>query len=595
MGGERLKLWFLLLAYVLAAAMAFQAFSTRDPLFPVPTVDEASNLWVAGKLLQGNLPPQAFWQEPVTFFYYALLLALGISAPAAIKFFHLFAVTPAILLLLTLLARRITPGRALPAAALYAFSPLAVFMSLSVMKTPLAVLLVLWMLFAFMRFYARPQEISRGFIFAVAWLLSWGTCQHVLLFLPPLFLAAARRCEKKNRPGRRNLLAVAVLLLAGIIAALALASVVTRGPLLTLTTNGRMNFVLANSRNATKTMVIWPGPEWQYFSNLLHYPITPSAESEISTRLPGSFPDWLFLLAKKTFWEFTPHAYFRQSSWEKAGGIFPPLRIHSLFTLLLLLLAFRTTLSWSSRGILVRCLIACWWLYHAVNIVFIPGIARYNAVILPLTCLLALGGPRGRAFRPRQLLLLPCLCLWLSRPPNGFGLEYAAYMELSHHLATGGTVEDVPIPGQTLHAPDHRLLRARWLIERQRHAEAETLLKQTPGWPYHGLDYCRSLASAQHRQRLYLDALTTAVRCVNWPESDYAGYVRRIVERMDGMLAAYRSLQRLTPAKMARISSLLRSLRGRYPDPPALEKAVQILKGRQAPLPAGSRGKPERR
>jgi hypothetical protein len=153
----------------------------------------------------------------------------------------------------------------------------------------------------------------------------------------------------------------------------------------------------------------------------------------------------------------------------------------------------------------------------------------------------------------------------------------------------------VPIPDKTLHAADHRLQRAGWLIDRRRHAEAEDLLRQTPGWHYHGLEYCRSLASAQRRQRLYDDALITAIRCVNWPESDYAGTVKLVVEHMGSMLSAYRSLGRLTPGKLAGMSSLLRSLRGRYSDPSSLEKAVQILNGGRSFLPAASLDTPARR
>jgi len=578
MRGDRAKLLALLLLYVLIAALCYRAFRLGDPLFFSPTVDEETNLWVADQLLRGSLPPQAFWQEPVTFAYYALLLALGVSAPAAIKFFHLFVLGPVILLLLYLLARSIKPRLALPAAAIYALSPLALFMSLSLMKTPPAILLVLLMLCAFRRFYAQPRKIGRSLLFALSWLLSWGITQHVLLFLPPLFAAVARRCEGRSQAGRRNLLVAAVVTLAGVVTALSLASLVRHSPLLTLTGNGKMNFILANSRNVAKTMAIWPGPEWQYFSNLLEYGAVPSRESQISASLPGTFRGWLSLAAKKVFWEFTPHAYFRQSSWEKACAIFPPLRVHSLFTLILLLMVFQVTLAWRSRGVMVRSLIACWWLYHAVNIVFIPGIARYNAVILPLTAILALEGLRTLAWRPRQLALLPCLCLWLSQPPNGFQREYAKYMELSHALATGMMIADVPLPEGTLHAADHRQLRAAWLLDCRRCAEAETLLKQTPDWNYHGLAYCRLIASSQARQCLYFDALDTAVRCVNWPEAEYSLYVIPAIERMDKMLAAYHARRRLTPGKLAAIATFAVSLRGRYSDRAALERAILALR-----------------
>ncbi|MCG2810405.1 MAG: hypothetical protein L6428_02965 [Candidatus Aminicenantes bacterium] len=577
MKGERVKFLALLLLYVLIATFSYQAFSTRDPFFYTPTVDEMTNLWVADQLLHQNLPPQTFWQEPLAFFYYMLLLALGISSPVAIKFVHLFVINPAIILLLYLLARSIKPRLALLAAALYALSPLAMFMSVSLMKTLPAILLVLLMLYGFRLFYVRPEKKRYALFFAVSWFLSWVICQHVLLFLPPLFAAVAHRCEKKNRLGQNNLLAVATLLLAGIVAALSFASVVCRRPLLTLTTNGEMNFILANSQNVRKTMAIWPGPEWQYFSNLLQYQIAPSAESQISTRLPDSVPGWLSLLAKKIFWEFTPHAYFRQSSWENASRVFPPLRIHALFTMVLILLVFAATLGWRSHGILLRSLIACWWLYHAVNIVFIPGIARYNAIILPLTVLLALSGLTVFAFRPRQLILIPCLCLWFSHPPNGFGREYAAFMKLSLDLATGTSVTDISVPEKTIHMADYRQLRAAWLLEHKRHAEAEALLMQTAAWPYYGLEYCQLLAAAQARQRLYFDALGTAVQCVNWPEKDYPGYVKLVIDRMGEMLAAYRSHGRLTPGKLAAVSSLISSLADRYPDRLSLKKAIQVL------------------
>jgi hypothetical protein len=588
MSGKRVKFLALLLFYFLIATFAYQAFSTTDPLFFTPTADEMTNLWVANQILHQNLPPQTFWQEPMTFFYYSLLLALGVSAPVAIKFFHLFVINPAIIYLLFLLAKNIKPRLALPAAALYAFSPLVIFMSLSLMKTLPAILLVLLMLVGFRLFYVRPQKKRYALLFAFSWFLSWAICQHVLLFLPPLFVAAARRCEQKNRPGRNNLLAVAALLLAGIVTALSFASVVSRRPLLTLTTNGEMNFILANSQNVRKTMAIWPGPEWQYFSNLLQYRITPSAESQISTRLPDSFPGWFSLLLKKVFWEFTPHAYFRQSSWENASRIFPPLRIQSLFSFLLILLVFAATLKWHAHGILLRSLIACWWLYHLVNIVFIPGIARYNAVILPLTVLLALSGLTVFTFRPRQLILLPCLCLWFSHPPNDFGREYTAFMKLSLDLATGIPVIDVPVPEKTIHMADYRQLRAAWLLDHQRYAEAETLLGQTTDWPFYGLTYCQLFAAVQARQHLYFDALATAVQCVNWPESDYQGYMKLIIEQMGKMLDAYRALGRLTPGKIAAISSLISQVRSRYPDRLSLEKAMQILKGYDNFLPGAA-------
>jgi len=583
---DREKLLALLLLYVLLATFSYHAFSTRDPLFFTPTVDEATNLWVADQLRHNRLPPQTFWQEPTTFLYYALLQMLGVNSPAAIKFFHLFLMNPAIIILLFLLARGIRPRLALPAAALYAYSPLAIFLSLSLMKTLPAILLVLLMLLGFRRFYVEPQKKRHGALFAVTWFVSWTICQHVFLFLPPLFAAVARRCEGKNKRGRRNLVAVAALLLVAIIISLSLASLVCGCPMFTLTTNGKMNFYLANSQNVGKTMAIWPGPEWQYYSNLLHYRVTPSPESQLSVHLPDSFTGWASLLAKKVFWEFTPHAYFRQFSWEAACQIFPPLRIHALFTMALLLLVFASTLKWRSHGFLLKSLLACWWLYHAVNIVFIPGIARYNAVILPLTVLLALSCLPAFRFRPWHLVLVPCLCLWGSHPPNGFTREYAAFMNLSHDLATGTPMSDVPIPTHTIHMADYRQLRAAWLLERKRHAEAEAVLLQTTAWPYYGLEYCQTLAAAQVRQRLYFDALATAVRCVNWPEQDYPGYVKRIVERMGEMLAAYRSQGRLTPGKLAAVSSLLSSLAGRYPDHRSLKKAIRVLQDYRGSGPA---------
>lgn len=585
MRSDRAKLLALLLLYILAAAFSYKMFNARDPLFSIPTVDESTNLWVADQLLRGSLPTQTFWQEPVTFFYYALLLALGISAPAAIKFFHVFVLNPAAILLLFWLARSIRADLALLAAAIYAFSPLALFMSLTLMKTPPAILVVLAMLCAYRSYYARPQSTGRALLFAAVWLLSWGIVQHVLLFLPPLFVALARRCEGRNPAGRRNLLVTAIALLSFMVISISLASVVTRSPLLTLTSNGKMNFVLANSRNVGKTMSIWPGPEWQYFSNLLEFRAEPSVESGISTRLPATPGAWFNLAARKVFWEFTPHAYFRQFSWEKAGSILPLLRVHSFLTLLLLFLVFRATLSWKNNGVLLRSLLGCWWLYHAINIVFIPGIARYHAVILPLTILLAREGLRGFSWHLRQLLLLPCLCLWFSHPPNGFKHEYTEYMELSLAVATGAPVADVAIPQATIHAADHRQLRAIWLLDKHRFAEAESLLKKTPAWDFHGLEYNQLLAAAQTRQHLYFDALETAVRCVNWPEDQYPIFMRPTIERMGTMLAAYRKQNRLTPAKLHAIAAFTDSLRGRHPDRDSLKRAVLALRAHGIFLP----------
>lgn len=574
----RIKLLLLFLLYALLASCTYRSFSRSDPFFCTPQVDEATNLTLAQAFLRDGFSIYTFWQEPLTFLYFAGLLTVGIDSPELIKFFHLFLLNPLIILILFSWSRLVFKNKALWVSALYAFSPLPIFLSLSLMKTLPAILLVLLCLYSFTRFFIAPGRKRLALAFVGSWFLAWAICQHLLLFFPVLLLAAARRMEKKHRPGSSNLILSAVSALILVLAAISLSSWITHKPLLTLTINGQINLHLANNRQVAETMTIWPGPEWHYYFNLLQEEgrKKPSAESGIVLDLPDSPGQWLSLYTQKIFWEFTPQAYFRQFSWNEARRISPWLGVYAPLTLLLLLLIFWVSLNWRRQGVLVRSLLACWWLYHLVNIVFIPGIARYNAVIWPLTALLAGVGLRRFRFRYRLLLLVPCLGLWFSHPPNDFQDDYIRFrrqiLDISNHRYS-----EITIPENSTHKADYRFQRARALVVNKQYAQAEALLKQTPDWNYHGLEYTTLLAFCQSEQLLFMDALDTARKCYNWPKEDSFRYELLVIGRIDEMLAAYQVAGRLDVRTLSAIRTLVRSRLDRQPDNPPLRHAWDSL------------------
>lgn len=571
------KLLLLLLLYTLLASSTFTSFSRHDPFFSYPQVDEQSNLFLAKGFLDQGLSASTFWQEPLTFFYYASFQKAGIDSPEFIKFFHLFILNPLIIFILYRWSLLVLKRKALLATTLYAFSPLPIFLSLTLMKTLPSILLVLLTLHCFTLFYLKPDRKRLGFALVVFWFLSWMICQHLLLFLPILLLAAARRVDKKSREGVRNLLTISISAIILFISAISLSSWMTRTPLLTLTINGKINLHLANNQNVAETMTIWPGPEWEYYFYLLQPEnnATPSMESGIVLDLPNSPAKWLSLYAKKIFWEFTPHAYFRQFSWNEARRISPWMAIYPPLTILFLLLIFLATLNWFRQGILVRSLIACWWVYHLVNIIFIPGIARYNAVIWPLTALLAVTGLKRISLKPRHLLIIPCLGLWFSHPPNDFQDEYIRFrkMKLSVSNEIPVTVE---IPHNTSHIADYRFLKAKSLSLKNECAKAEALLKQTPDWNHHGPHYTNLLAYCLNRQHLYMDLIDSARLCGR-PQEDISYFEQMAVVHIEKMLRAYQSSGRLDQQKFLQIETLIRSRLAEYPHNQALKKALKSL------------------
>jgi tetratricopeptide (TPR) repeat protein len=254
--------------------------------------------------------------------------------------------------------------------------------------------------------------------------------------------------------------------------------------------------------------------------------------------------------------------------------------IQAPLTLVLLLLIFSATLKWRRQGILLRALILCWWIYHGVNIVFIPGIARYNAVIWPLTVLLAGAGLKSFwSFHRPLLLIIPCLALWLSHPPNDFQDEYVRMRSQIKAISDGQAVEIVT-PPKTRHHADYRFHAARASLLRKDYARAEALLKKTPDWNFHGLDYTRLLATVQSRQHLYIDALDTAMRCYNWPLEDALRFENLVIHHIDEMLDAYHRTSRWSSGHQEKLLEILqRRLKNRPGDPVAL-RALEVVRKR---------------
>lgn len=499
----RQVVWYFAVYYLFAFTVFF-VFLKNDVFFHTPLVDEVSNVKRASDLVSGQLGEDLFWQEGGTYIYFGVLKRLGLDSPVKIKVFQIFFLHPFTgLLFLILGVRFFKMDHSFP-VGFFLFYPVLVFFSMTMMKTSITILLYLLCFFFFFQFMDRKGSLKSGLLFLLFFSLSWWTRQHIILFLPVFFYFLSRRSGDLPPVEKRNVLRVFVLVCLIIVGSLSILSLLAKNPLRTLTTNGSVNFYISNNANVGKTLNIWPGPEWKYLNSLLiNHQIRPL--EYVKANPVG----WLALLGKKAIWEFTPRTYFRQYNWGYYVKIFPYFFVNNWVNFVLISLSLFCLIRWRKLDDRMKVAALCWTLFHVINIVFIPGIARYNAVISFLTILLAYRGWRLLVRQPKHIiacLVFPLLIFWI-KVPNDFGKEYWDYIGAQKQLLDGKKLT-VTIPGTTQHPSDWTWIEGWDLFNRKQYADALRVIQTNiPRYHLYGDGVNNIVNDSLLRLGLYYDQL----------------------------------------------------------------------------------------
>ncbi|MCK4765840.1 MAG: glycosyltransferase family 39 protein [Candidatus Aminicenantes bacterium] len=595
-----LILLLIFLVYYIIAGIAFVQFQKNDIFFHFPQVDEKTNLERAEAIVSGQLSKELFWQEPGSFLYFSLLKVVGIDSPLKIKIFQLFLLNPFIILMVYLLGRLLTGNNqkyALAAATLYAFSPLPIFLSLTIMKTVFTIFLYVICFFFYFKFFRDRENLKYGLLFVIAWFVSWWTRQHILLLLPIFFIFLSKSLDSASFPreagltevfggvkggafskkpplppeaSNKNVLLVSILIIILIVSSLSFVSIANKKQMLTLTTNGAVNFYIANNLKHEETLNTWPGPRWRLLTYRVDHLVDPYG-------MVKKHPlKWLALLGKKSLREFTPYADFRQFYWGYYQKIFPYFRINLILNLILMPLVLFAFVLWRRLAAPYRILLLCWVIYHAVNVFVIPGIARYNAIILPVTVLLAAevfrllrAGWSARAAQPEKinkklLLLLPVLVVLLVfiKNPNDFKAEYLDYLTNIKKLENNEKTE-IFIPHKSKHLIEWKYLKARCeYYQKGNYREVIALIDSVKYFARYSSDFCELLDFAYMRLGLYFDALSAhqTVRVENYSAGRVRSIQSAIVSKTEEMVKSYRREKLLTPRKANDIALYLATL-----------------------------------
>lgn len=556
------------LCYYILAGCAFMQFQKKDNFFHFPQVDEKTNLERAELIVKGELSKKLFWQEPAAFLYFSLLNLTGIDTPLEIKFFQLFFLNPVIILMIYLLGRMLFKhNRTCPliAAALYAFSPLPFFLSLTIMKTIFTIFIYILCFFFYFKFYRHRSSLKYGLFFVFTWFISWWTRQHMLLLLPLffIFLSLKRKSPaagKGKKVENRNVLIAFIIIIVLIISSLSVVTIANKKQMLTLTTNGAVNFYIANNINYEETSNIWPGPQWQFLTYKVDHLVNPYA---MITEHPLK---WIQLLAQKSLREFTPYADFRQFHWGYYENLFPYFKLSLLFNLVLVPLVVIALLQWPKLRPPYRLLGLSWLVYHGINIILIPGIARYNAVILPLTIILAIESLRLIIANKKKklLVLLPVLAVLLVfiKNPNDFKQEYHEYLTGIKKLENREKTEII-IPAKTRHPIEWKYLKARYELEMNgNYREVIKIIESERNFAKYSSDFARLLDFSFMKLGLYYDALKAHefIQMGNYTRSRLGAIQSAIIFKTEAMLQSYRREKLLNSRKANSIAVYLATM-----------------------------------
>lgn len=493
-----------LLYYSLATFSFIQLAEKDDLFFLKPKVDELTNLERSDSLLKGKITEDLFWQEPGTYVYLSLIRSAGFRNVEAIKAFQLFFINPIIIVLVFRLGHSVLKRYAVAGALLYALSPLTIFFALTLMKTTVSILLYTVWLLLLIHFAEKRSSLLRAICFSLSWFAAFSVRQNIVVLLLPAFLYLWFRGKNRTGKERLNVLLSALMIIVTAGGGILTSSILHGHPVATLTNNGKINFYLGNSRTAVNDMNIWPGPIWIKTNVELGAGRLDSMEY-----IREDFAGWAGLILKKTAWEFTPYNYFRMYDWDYFTDIVPWFSLSFFINLLIMsfaasLILFRKRLD--SQWFL---LFGIWGLYHLVNILFLPGIARYNTVILPVSIFLALKSSRLFAERIDYRLIFPCLFIVLlcfNTVPNDFKSEYVDYLRMYSSVIKGNS-ENIEIPERTGHREDWLIVKAGSLLNKGKYEDARRTVMKVNDFYKCGIYPCEVAEKASYHMGLYYDAL----------------------------------------------------------------------------------------
>jgi tetratricopeptide (TPR) repeat protein len=553
---------FVFILYYMVSAYAYHEFQKKDIFFKFPTVDEKTNLERADQILAGKLSKALLWQEPVTYLYFSALKLLGFNTPQGIKFFQLFLLNPLIIIMIFVLANTIKFKYPLLVTLLYAISPLPLFLSLTLMKTLFTIFIYMLCLLLYMKFLNNKKDIKLAILFSLAWIIAWWTRQHIILFLPIFFYylsSGGKEGTEQDPKEKRNIMVSLLVILLLIVSSLSFVTVVNKKQMFTLTSNGPINFYISNNEHYAKTINIWPGPEWR---KLTH-------EIDNKTIQPygmilGQPLKWGTLLAKKAYWEFTPYTNFRQFYWGYYENIFSYFKINWILTLLFFPLVIISLLNWKSLLTWTKAMGLIWLLFHAVNILLIPGIARYNAIILPVTIILALRGFIFLKNDKRWIILLIILGVGMqySHSPNDFKEEYHEFSRINRDLNNGIDLE-FDVPSGSKHPIEWKYLKARYeYVKKQNYHKVINIVKSVKDFNQYHNDFCQLLDFSYMKLGLYYDALIMhrLIQIKGYTEQRVQSIQTSIIYETEKMIQSYRTQNQLTPKKANAIALFLATL-----------------------------------
>lgn len=254
-------------AVCLAVQLAYLAEGTDDPTFEVPIVDagvyhDAAMRFAAGEPLFGD----AFWQPPL---FPILLGCLYRVAGPSILIAKLVLAGLATLtcLLVCWIGRRVFSRRVGVAAGLILalYGPF-VFFSTRLLPTGLAVFLDVMALALWLRCIERPHW-RRWLLFGLMAGVATITVPNAAV-LPVIAVIGSvmSKPTTTGRPGIRGALIACCATAIGVIVPIGSVTVrnyLVSGDLITISTNGGINFFIGNNPHSDKTVAIRPGENWK--------------------------------------------------------------------------------------------------------------------------------------------------------------------------------------------------------------------------------------------------------------------------------------------------------------------------------------------
>jgi Tfp pilus assembly protein PilF len=257
------RAWLIILGIGLVTNIAFVIESHREEVFRVPTLDAATYHKKALSINAGDASSSApFWQPPL---YPYVLSAIYRIAPDSVfgaRICHSLLGVLTILVVFALAKRVAPPPWAFLAALTACFYGPLLFFSSQLLPAGLATFLDTLVLLLGLNFLHKPTP-RRGLVCGAALGLAALAVPNILVLLPVLILCALRFASSADN--RRLLLAPTFSLAAGAlicISPVTIRNYVVSGELVPISTNGGINLYIGNNSDASATIGIRPGLDW---------------------------------------------------------------------------------------------------------------------------------------------------------------------------------------------------------------------------------------------------------------------------------------------------------------------------------------------